>query len=458
MLSSNFFATFFNSSSSSSKVEAASSAPATTDKNIGRSIMEMDKKYKSVVTIGSGGFGKVYSGFRRSDKHPVAIKVVSGKKVLAWKTMKGVQVPLEVAMHSKVQHLPGVVSLLDHYQAEDGNHVIVLERPDPVQDLFDFITQRGALDEFIARVFFRQIVETVVACHESGICHRDIKDENILVDMHTGRCYLIDFGSSEEMKPDSYEGYDAGTKVYCPPEWVKTGVFHTSAGTVWSLGILLYDMLTGDIPYETEDQILRNNICFQTMSPRISDRAKDLIRRCLATKPEQRPTLDQILAHPWLGQCKFDDNFAYYFKSYCARRTHRSKPQMTSQPIMVPSSHSLPSGSSGMSSSRSGGMSSSRNCYYGNNYSQVLSSASPSLSPSLWTYDASAASRLQSPLSASSTDATVPSSPSAAPSSGAPPPSSRASLKAKRGSLNSRGSSKLSVSNDSGTGGEMATC
>lgn len=65
--------------------------------------------------------------------------------------------PLEVAMHQKVQHLPGVVGLLDHYEGEDGNHVLVLDRPDPVQDLFDFITQRGALDEFIARVFFRQV-------------------------------------------------------------------------------------------------------------------------------------------------------------------------------------------------------------------------------------------------------------------------------------------------------------
>lgn len=73
--------------------------------------------------------------------------------------MKGQQVPLEVAMHSKVSHLPGVVKLLDHFQGEGGNgsHVLVLERPDPVQDLFDFITQRGALDEFIARVFFRQV-------------------------------------------------------------------------------------------------------------------------------------------------------------------------------------------------------------------------------------------------------------------------------------------------------------
>ncbi|XP_055338140.1 serine/threonine-protein kinase pim-1-like [Paramacrobiotus metropolitanus] len=351
------------------------SSASNNSQSFGKSLQDMEKKYKTIANIGNGGFGKVYSGFRRSDKHPVAIKVVSGKKVLAWRTIKGTQVPMEVAMHLKVQQsgCPGIVGLLDHYQAENGNHILILERPDPVQDLFDFITQRGALDEFIARVFFRQIVEAVHACHANGVVHRDIKDENILVDMHTGRCYLIDFGSSDELKSEPYQGYDAGTKVYCPPEWVKSGVFHASAGTVWSLGILLYDMLCGDIPFENEEQILRNTLLWR--NTKVSERAKDLIRRCLAYRPEKRPTLDEVLGHPWLNQCKYDENFAYYFQSYCNRRP-RVKVPTTSFPIAVPSHMMMAHvGTQSLQVAR-GGVRSSH-------------SISP-LSPVMWTFDCTA--------------------------------------------------------------------
>ncbi|GAU93486.1 hypothetical protein RvY_05421 [Ramazzottius varieornatus] len=371
----------------------SSSAPSiSSHKNMGRTFADMERKYKTVRTIGSGGFGKVYSGFRRTDKQPVAIKVVNGKKVTSYRTMKGQQVPLEVAMHSKVSHLPGVVKLLDHFQGEGGNgsHILVLERPDPVQDLFDFITQRGALDEFIARVFFRQIVETIAACHDNGVCHRDIKDENILVDMHTGRCYLIDFGSSDELRTEPYQGYDAGTKVYCPPEWVKTGVFHASAGTVWSLGILLYDMLCGDIPFENEEQILSGHLSWRNPAVRISDRARDLVRRCLTFKPEQRLTIAQILEHPWLNQCKFDDNFAYYFQSYCSRRTHRMKTVLNStSPIAVPSSITT---SSAPTTVRQGVIPNaglqSQSCSFTHVFSSSShGSAGSPLSPQRWTFD-----------------------------------------------------------------------
>lgn len=378
--------------SSGSSCPSSSASSISSHKNMGRTFADMERKYKTVTTIGSGGFGKVYSGFRRIDKHPVAIKVVNGKRVTSYKTVKGQQVPLEVAMHSKVSHLPGVVKLLDHFQGEGGNgsHVLVLERPDPVQDLFDFITQRGALDEFIARVFFRQIVETIAACHDNGVCHRDIKDENILVDMHSGRCYLIDFGSSEELRSEPYQGYDAGTKVYCPPEWVKTGVFHASAGTVWSLGILLYDMLCGDIPFENEEQILSGNLSWRNPAVRISDRARDLVRRCLAYKPDQRLTIGEILEHPWLNQCKFDDNFAYYFQSYCSRRTHRMKTILTTtSPIAVPSPMTISSAPTTINQGivHNVGMQ-SQSCSFGHVHaSSSHGSAGSPLSPQLWTFD-----------------------------------------------------------------------
>jgi serine/threonine protein kinase len=86
--------------------------------------------------------------------------------------------------------------------------VIVMERPANSQDLFDYITQQGSLEEDEARSFFRQIVETLVAMHAEGVVHRDIKDENVLVDLQTGRVRLIDFGSATELKDTDYEDFD----------------------------------------------------------------------------------------------------------------------------------------------------------------------------------------------------------------------------------------------------------
>ena len=87
-------------------------------------------------------------------------------------------------LHS-VQEVPGAVKLLDYFERPDS-FIIVMERPPQSKDLFDYITEKKLLDEELARDFFKQIVETVLACHEAGVLHRDIKDENILVDLKTG--------------------------------------------------------------------------------------------------------------------------------------------------------------------------------------------------------------------------------------------------------------------------------
>ncbi len=84
--------------------------------------------------------------------------------------------------------------MLDYYE-KPKSFVLVMERPETCKDLFDLITERGPLPEGVARELFRKIAQTLKRIHATGVIHRDIKDENVLVDMKTGEPKLIDFGA-----------------------------------------------------------------------------------------------------------------------------------------------------------------------------------------------------------------------------------------------------------------------
>ena len=124
-----------------------------------------------------------------------------------------------------------------------------MEKPHHYMDLFDYISKEKTLSELVARHFFRQVIDTVVACQIRGVVHRDIKDENLLVDLTSHKVTLIDFGSAGYLQRGDYHTFD-GTRVYAPPEWISDGRYRWEALTVWSLGILLYDMVVGDVPLQ----------------------------------------------------------------------------------------------------------------------------------------------------------------------------------------------------------------
>jgi len=251
--------------------------------------------YKVGNVLGRGGFGTVYSGVRIIDGAPVAIKHVAKNKVTEWTTFVGRKVPMELKLLHSVQNVDGVIKLLDFYERSDS-FIYVMERPSDCKDMFDFITEKKYLSESLARTFFRQIVETVLACHSKGVIHRDIKDENILVDMVTGKLKLIDFGSGALMKEEAFTDFD-GTRVYAPPEWLLSGHYHGAPATVWSLGVLLFDMVCGDIPWEKDTQICTSPLLF---TRKLSPECRDLITQCLTRHVPDRMNINNILQHPWM--------------------------------------------------------------------------------------------------------------------------------------------------------------
>ena len=253
---------------------------------------ELNAEYSVKEVIGKGGFGVVYAAERKSDGLKVAVKEVPKDT----KTLTNNNIPLEVALMQQVNDVPGVIKLIDYFETPDCFY-IVMERFNS-KDLFDFISEQGPLAEGLARDLFSQLLETVQQCHEKGVVHRDIKDENILLDMNTFKTKLIDFGSGTKLESKVYHEFQ-GTRVYSPPEWINYRVYTADALTVWSMGVLLYDLVCGDIPFENDQEIsMARLVWFPRLQ--LSDEVKDLISYCLSPDPAKRIALDSIQDHPWL--------------------------------------------------------------------------------------------------------------------------------------------------------------
>ena len=258
-----------------------------------------EKAYKVGHLLGKGGFGVVYAGVRVTDGKLVAVKRVARAKVKKWDLIGGVRVPLELKLLHSVQSVSGVIKILDFYERKNS-FIYVMERASNCKDLYDYITQKGVLEEKLARNFLKQVVKIILACHVKGVIHRDIKNENLLVNLSNLKLKLIDFGSGAFLKDEAYNDFD-GTHVYAPPEWIRCSQYHGNPATVWSLGILLFDMVCGDIPFHNDEQICKAEIRFQR---ELSEECQDLVKACLKICPQDRITLSKIMSHPWMAKSK----------------------------------------------------------------------------------------------------------------------------------------------------------
>ncbi|XP_060754270.1 serine/threonine-protein kinase pim-2-like [Neoarius graeffei] len=248
--------------------------------------------------LGKGGFGSVYAGIRKADGEKVALKFINKYEEYPYTTLPGdtQRLPLEVALMelvSKPPHCPYVIKLLEWFETPKIV-ILVLERPEPCVDLFEYC-EDVKISENKAQVIMQQIVNAARHCRDRGVIHRDIKDQNILINPQTLDVKLIDFGCGDLLKDTPYTEY-SGSQDYEPPEWIIEKKYEAEPATVWGLGIFLYTLLHGAEPFNGPQEIVNGHLDFPS---NLSEASCSLIEWCLQRNPKRRPTLEQILTHHW---------------------------------------------------------------------------------------------------------------------------------------------------------------
>ena len=256
-------------------------------------------------SIGNGTFGSVWKVRNKITKEICAIKVINKEYIIKQNMTE--QIKKEIEIMYKLNH-PHIIKLLSHFEDND-DFCLIMEYASRGQ-LYSFIKKQKKLNQISSKQYIKEIISAVKYLHSMNppIIHRDIKPENILIDQN-GNCKLGDFGfakyENEENKND--DNY-CGTLEYLAPETLNN-LNNQNIGKsvdIWSLGILLFEMLTGRLPFKIDKDKLdlyKNSYNSELWKINWTDDfpklAKDLISRILVPDPDKRLNLDQILSHQW---------------------------------------------------------------------------------------------------------------------------------------------------------------
>jgi serine/threonine protein kinase len=169
-------------------------------------------------------------------------------------------------------------------------------------DLLSFVRKRTKLSEKVAKFIFRQIIEALQYIHSNNIIHRDIKLDNILIDLNN-TIKLCDFGVSKQIKENEVIYDQCGTPAYIAPEILRNEGFQGYAADVWSAGIVLYAMVQGRVPFFTKE--VQDLYVMITKSPytplqNCTPELEDLISKLLNKDPKKRISTEEVLNHPWM--------------------------------------------------------------------------------------------------------------------------------------------------------------
>ncbi|KAI5981533.1 Pkinase-domain-containing protein [Pisolithus albus] len=228
--------------------------------------------------IGEGAYGKVRIGTHRLTSTRVAIKQIP-------KAMSA-SLTREIHHHRQLHH-PHVTQMYEVIATEA--YIWIVTELCCGGELFDYLAEKGRLSEDEARIIFGQLCLAVAYLHNKGIVHRDLKLENVLLDERC-RVKLGDFGFTREYERGVLLETFCGTTGYAAPEMLQGKRYLGPEVDVWSMGVILYCLLTGTLPFDDDDEgIMKEKVIH----------ARDLIRNILQMDPSKRLTIPQILSSPW---------------------------------------------------------------------------------------------------------------------------------------------------------------
>ncbi|KAK4155193.1 kinase-like domain-containing protein [Chaetomidium leptoderma] len=249
--------------------------------------------------LGKGKFGRVYLARERSTNFICALKVLY-KSELQQGTGVEKQVRREIEIQSNLRH-PNILKLYGHFH--DSKRIFLILEFAGKGELYKHLRRESRFPEWKAAQYIAQMASALRYLHGKHVIHRDIKPENILMGIH-GEIKISDFGWSVHA-PNNRRKTLCGTLDYLPPEMVKSGSkdnWYDEKVDLWSLGVLMYEFLVGEAPFEdtpimTQKRIARADM---TVPDWVSKEAKDLIKKLLVLDPEKRLPLEEVQTHPWI--------------------------------------------------------------------------------------------------------------------------------------------------------------
>ncbi|OAA62507.1 serine/threonine-protein kinase [Niveomyces insectorum RCEF 264] len=215
----------------------------------------------------------------------------------------------EVAILKLIEH-PNIVKLYDIW--ENRNEIYLILEYVENGDLFTYVSRNGPLTEEASIFVFRQIMSAVQYCHMYNICHRDLKLENILL-KSDGQIKIADFGMAAlHQGPRYHLQTSCGSPHYAAPELLKARPYRGDKADIWSMGVILFVMLAGRLPFDEEDMglmLAKAKKGIYTMPGHFSPEAKDLVHRVLQIEPKVRISMKEMWQHPLVWKYGYLDEF-----------------------------------------------------------------------------------------------------------------------------------------------------